>query len=135
MTNLTPGKHKLFFRAWDLQNNSASAELEFEVVEGLDISISDVYAYPNPITDVVNIVIEHDRPLAPTDIQLFMYDLSGRLVYRDNMNMVTDSSSEINIKFDLDASVSDGLYFIRVLLNDANGKKSSKTAKIFVNKQ
>ena len=34
LTNLTPGKHKLFFRAWDLQNNSASAELEFEVVEG-----------------------------------------------------------------------------------------------------
>lgn len=135
LTNLTPGKHKLFFRAWDLQNNSTSTELEFEVVEGLDISISDVYAYPNPITDVVNIVIEHDRPLAPTDIQLFMYDLSGRLVYRDNMNMVTDSSSEINLNFNLDASVSDGLYFIRVLLNDANGKKSSKTAKIFVNKQ
>ena len=33
LKDLVPGKHKLMFRAWDLQNNSSSVELEFEVVD------------------------------------------------------------------------------------------------------
>ena len=135
LTNIPPGKHKLFFRAWDLQNNSSSAELEFEVVAGLDVSVNKVYTYPNPVIDQLNVVVEHDRPLAPIDVQLFMYDLAGRMVYNSNSDVVADSSSKINIAFDLNPSISDGLYFIKVILTDSNGKKDSKTAKIFVHKQ
>lgn len=135
LTNLAPGKHKLFFRAWDLQNNSASAELEFEVVAGLDLSVNNVYVYPNPVQSVANLVIEHDRPTTPIDVQVFLYDIAGRTLYRNSMNVVADASSKINIKFDINSSISDGLYFVKVVLTDNNGKKDLKTAKIFVRKQ
>ncbi|MBO5142998.1 MAG: type IX secretion system sortase PorU, partial [Clostridia bacterium] len=97
LSNLPEGKHKLFFRAWDLQNNSSSTELEFEVVKDLKPKLNDVYIYPNPVVDVANIVIEHDRPLSPFDVQLYVYDLSGRLISQEDASVVTDLSNKIII--------------------------------------
>lgn len=51
------------------------------------------------------------------------------------MSLVTDASSKTNIELDLNTTISDGLYFIKTILFDENGKKSSKTTKIFVQKQ
>jgi hypothetical protein len=135
LTNLKPGKHKLFFRAWDLQNNSSSAELEFEVVETLPGEVNNMFVYPNPVVQRANIVVEHDRPMSPVDIHIYMYDSSGRTVYREEMSLVTDALSKTSIALDLNSSISDGLYFVKVILFDENGKKSSKTTKIFVQKQ
>jgi hypothetical protein len=135
LTNLTPGKHKLFFRTWDLQNNSSTAELEFEVVESLPGEVNNMFVYPNPIVQHANIVVEHDRPMSPVDIHIYMYDTSGRTVYHKEMSLVTDASSKTNIELDLNTTISDGLYFIKTILFDENGKKSSKTTKIFVQKQ
>lgn len=133
--DLPEGKHKLFFRAWDLQNNSSSTELEFEVVKDLKPKLNDVYVYPNPVVDVANIVIEHDRPLTPFDIQLYVYNLSGLLIDQENVNVVTDASNKITVNWDVSTSISEGLYFVKVVIVDDNGKKSTKTAKIFVRKQ
>ncbi len=133
--DLPEGKHKLLFRAWDLQNNSSVAELEFEVVKNLEVMLNKTYVYPNPVTDIANIVIEHDRPLNPIDVQLYVYDLSGHLITREETSIVTDASSKILINWNVNATINDGLYFAKVVLTDVNGKKSSKTAKIFVRKQ
>ena len=133
--DLPEGKHKLFFRAWDLQNNSSSTELEFEVVKDLKPKLNDVYVYPNPVVDVANIVIEHDRPLTPFNLQLYVYNLSGLLIAQENVNVVTDASNKITVNWDVSTSISEGLYFVKVVIVDDNGKKSTKTAKIFVRKQ
>ncbi|MBQ8720967.1 MAG: type IX secretion system sortase PorU [Paludibacteraceae bacterium] len=135
LSNLPEGKHKLFFRAWDLQNNSSSTELEFEVVKDLKPKLNDLYIYPNPVVDVANIVIEHDRPLSPFDVQLYVYDLSGRLISQEDASVVTDLSNKIIIDWSIKSSMNDGLYFVKVVFIDDNGKKSSKSTKIFVRKQ
>ena len=135
LSNLPIGNHKLFFRVWDLQNNSSSTELEFEVVKDLKSKLNNVYVYPNPVVDVANIVIEHDRPLNPFDAQLYVYDLSGHLISQENLNVVTDISNKITIEWNLKPSITEGLYFIKVVFIDNNGKKSTKSTKIFVRKQ
>ena len=135
LSDLAPGKHKLFFRAWDLQNNSVSAELEFEVVKDLKMSIHDMYVYPNPVRDIANIVIEHDKPLAPIDVYMYVYDLSGHLIHQENMNLVTDASSKINLNWSVNSFVSDGLYYVKAVLVDDKKRKTIKSAKIFVYKQ
>ena len=135
LSNLTPGKHKLFFRAWDLQNNSVSAELEFEVVEDLKMSIHNMYIYPNPVRDIANIVIEHDKPLAPIDLYMYIYDLSGHLIHQENMSLVTDASSKINLNWSVNSFVSDGLYYVKAVVIDDKKRKTIKSAKIFVRKQ
>ncbi len=135
LSDLTPGKHKLFFRAWDLQNNSVSAELEFEVVSDLKMSIYDMYVYPNPVENIANIVIEHDKPLTLLDVYLYVYDLSGRIVYQYNSNLVTDYTYKINLDFDANCLLSDGIYYLKAVLVDDNKRKTTKSTKIFVHKQ
>ncbi|MBO5086159.1 MAG: T9SS type A sorting domain-containing protein, partial [Paludibacteraceae bacterium] len=82
-----------------------------------------------------NIVIEHDRPLSPFDVQLYVYDLSGRLISQEDASVVTDLSNKIIIDWSIKSSMNDGLYFVKVVFIDDNGKKSSKSTKIFVRKQ
>jgi hypothetical protein len=135
LSDLTPGKHKLFFRAWDLQNNSVSAELEFEVVSDLKMSIYNMYVYPNPVENIANVVIEHDKPLAPLDVQMYVYDLSGRLIYQESNNLITDATYKINLSWNINSFVSDGLYYMKVVLTDDKKRKTTKSTKIFVQKQ
>ena len=135
LSDLAPGKHKLFFRAWDLQNNSVSTELEFEVVSDLKMTINNMYVYPNPVVDVANIVIEHNNPLAPLDVYMYVYDLSGHLIYQDNTNVVTDATSKINLTWNVNSHLSEGLYYVKVVLFDDNKRKIIKSAKIFVQTQ
>lgn len=135
LSDLAPGKHKLFFRAWDLQNNSVSSELEFEVVSDLKMSIYDMHVYPNPVKDIANIVIEHDKPLALLDLYLYVYDLSGHLVYQYNSSLVTDNTYKINLNFDTNCLFSDGIYYLKAILVDDDKRKTTKSTKIFVRKQ
>ena len=135
LSDLTPGKHKLFFRAWDLQNNSVSSELEFEVVEDLKMSIYDICVYPNPANHIANFIIEHDKPMAPIEAVLYIYDLSGHVIYHENKKIITDSSYKINLNWNIDSSLSDGLYFMKVVLIDEKNRKTTKSTKIFVRKQ
>ena len=135
LSDLAPGKHKLFFRAWDLQNNSVSTELEFEVVSDLKMTINNMYVYPNPVVDVANIVIEHNNPLAPLDVYMYVYDLSGHLIYQDNTNVVTDATSKINLTWNVNSHLSEGLYYVKVVLFDDNKRKIIKSSKIFVQTQ
>ncbi len=135
LLDLAPGKHKLFFRAWDLQNNSVSAELEFEVVADLKMSINNMYVYPNPVKNVANIVVEHDNPLAPLDVYMYIYDLSGHLIYKKNANLVTDATCKINLNWSVNSFVCDGLYYVKVVLIDDKKRKIIKSAKIFVQTQ
>ena len=118
-----------------MQNNSVSSELEFEVVEDLKMSIYDICVYPNPANDVANFIIEHDKPMAPIEVVLYIYDLSGHLIYHENKKVITDASYKIDLNWNINSSVSDGLYFMKVVLIDEKNRKTTKSTKIFVQKQ
>ncbi len=138
-TNLEAGVYDLQFRVWDLQNNATTTSLQFEVVPGLNISAVSAMVYPNPAVDEVNLVVEHDKPLQPVDIEVFIYDLSGRMVRRDSKALVADGSGYITYKCKLDGSdggaLANGLFFMRAVLTDKNGNKDNITTKIIVNRR
>lgn len=139
LTALPEGKHSLLFRAWDLQNNSTSAELQFEVVKGLEMKVSSAMVYPNPATDFVTIAVQHDRPQQPVSVEVFVYDFAGQMVWRNSADYITDSTSRFEFKWNLTSSggrvVSSGLYLVRVIMTDANGTKDTKTTKLVIDRQ
>lgn len=94
-----------------------------------------MYVYPNPVIDIANIVIEHDNPLSPVEVQLFIYDLGGHLIHQENTNLITNASDKINLNWNINSFVSDGLYFVKAVIIDDNGRKTTKSTKIFVCKQ
>jgi hypothetical protein len=71
-----PGQHTLEIKAWDNLNNSATAELTFEVVNPGELSITEVMNYPNPFREVTYFSYQLSQPAEQVDIKIFT--LSGR---------------------------------------------------------
>ena len=51
LSGLSPGRHTLTIKAWDMYNNSSEETVVLFVFEDPDILFTEVYAYPNPLTE------------------------------------------------------------------------------------
>jgi hypothetical protein len=79
LSDLEPGPHTLSVRAWDVLNNSNTAELSFSVANDEVLNVFNVYNYPNPMNRETRFVFEHNQPPGtPADVQIRIYTLSGR---------------------------------------------------------
>lgn len=129
MQELSEGMHSLFFRAWDLVNNSTSATLNFEVVNGLQPSIMSVIGYPNPVKSdgILNIAVDYNQPDVIMQTEVFIYDLSGRLVHR------MEQRGTEGLQWNVDGSATPaGVYMYKVVLSSETTKTTSKTGKLII---
>jgi len=77
--SISPGPHTLTVRAWDVLNNSSSAEVLFSVSDDEVLRITNVYNYPNPMNRETRFVFDHNQPTgSPARVQIRIYTLSGR---------------------------------------------------------
>lgn len=131
MPELESGSHSLTFRAWDLFNNSATKSLNFTVVKDLEMSIYSVTAFPNPVSEsgVMTIKLEYDRPddLVQTDI--YIYNMSGQIVWQHSQNDA--KSIEWNIG---DLGITSGIYVYRLQMQTASTSIVTQTGKLIVTK-
>ena len=130
MAELSEGQHSLAFRAWDLLNNSSTATLDFEVVSGLTPEIFSLLVYPNPLPQggELNLLVDHDRPDAALLTEIYLFDVSGYLVYQKT---VRGSIDHIVIS-QADANLRPGVYFLNVRLKTDDSKYTFRTAKVMV---
>jgi hypothetical protein len=75
---LEPGVHLLRLKAWDSFNNSAQAQVQVEVKEGADFTLSQVLFHPNPLRDRGHFTYVLAEPAS--QVQLKVYSLAGRLI-------------------------------------------------------
>lgn len=79
LTGMAAGSHTLSVRAWDVLNNSNTAQLSFEVANNEVLDVINVYNYPNPMNRETRFVFEHNQPPGTSaEVQLRIYTLSGR---------------------------------------------------------
>lgn len=79
LSDLEPGPHTLSVRAWDVLNNSNTAELSFSIANDEVLDVFNVYNYPNPMNRETRFIFEHNQPPGtPADVQIRIYTLSGR---------------------------------------------------------
>ena len=75
------GANALSLRAWDVLNNSSTAELDFFVAADEDLVLRNVFNYPNPTSGETRFVFEHNQPVGTNaSIEVRVYTLSGRLI-------------------------------------------------------
>jgi len=133
--SLSYGQHKLLFRAWDVLNNSSTAELTFNVVKGLEPIFVDVECSPNPAKTSTAFRIIHDRIGTEMDVKLDVFDTSGRHLWTHSENGVpTDSSYTITWDLTVDggSQLHTGLYLYRVSISSENSTYASKAKKLIV---
>ena len=132
---LDSGQHHLLFRAWDVMNNSSTAELTFHVVKGTEPSLIAVDCSPNPATTTTTFRITHDRANSEMDVTIDIYDISGRHLWTHNESG-TYSGNTLNITWDLTTdggrSMHTGVYLYRVQLSSEGSAYVSKAKKLII---
>jgi len=132
---LPEGEHRLLFRAWDVFNNSSTAELTFNVVEGLAPALFDVECTNNPATTSTSFRILHDRIDCDLDVVLDIFDMSGRHLWTHSAKGVpSDNSMTIDWDLTIDGGkrISTGVYLYRVRISSENSSHASKAKKLIV---
>lgn len=132
---LEPGMHKLQFRAWDILSNSSTTELTFNVVEGLEPCLFSVSCTRNPATTSTTFIINHDRTGSNLDVQLDIFDMSGRLLWRHEESGVSPSSAytvDWDLTVDGGQRLHTGVYLYRVSVSSEGGSKASKAQKLII---
>ena len=132
---LEPGQHTLRFRAWDIMNNSTTTELTFNVVEGLAPSILSIDCTSNPATTSTTFVIAHDRSGNNLDVEIEVFDISGRPVWKHSESGVA-SSGTYTVDWDLTGDgggrLSTGVYIYRVKIGGDGSGMVSKAKKLII---
>ena len=128
------GRHKLLFRAWDVMNNSSTAELEFEVVKGLEPNCLNVATKRNGAGGIT-FVVQHDRAGCQIEVQLDIYDVSGRQLWRYKESGVPADdtySFDWNMGIDGGRHLPTGVYLFRVSISSDGSSQSSMAKKIII---
>lgn len=132
---LEEGPHRLQFRAWDIQNNSSTAVLHFNVVKGLRPQLFNIGVTNNPARTSTTFIISHDRMESNMDVVIELFDAAGRQMWRHAESGVSATG---NYTVDWDLSVDGGrplqtgVYLYRVKVLSEGSSYVSKTKKLIV---
>lgn len=135
LPELSVGKHKLKFRAWDILNNSSTVSLDFNVVRGLTPKLFNVGVTKNPASTSTTFIINHDRVGTTMDVDIDVFDASGRLLWTRHESGVSTGgayTSTWNLCTDSGQQLQTGVYLYRVRVACEGSSQASKANKLVV---
>lgn len=135
--DLEPGIHTLSFKAWDVYNNSSTAELQFIVVGDEDLELTNVLNYPNPFVDYTEFWFNHNRPFEPLDVQVQIFTISGKVIKTINQSILTDGFLSRTITWngldDFGQALGKGVYVYKITVNSTlTNKQVEKIEKLVI---
>ena len=99
--DLKPGLHTLSLKAWDVYNNSSTAEIQFVVYDkDQELVIDNVLNYPNPFIDYTEFWFNHNSPDV-LDVSVQIFTVSGKLVRTLNGQTSGGSKTSSSISKDI----------------------------------
>lgn len=135
LPQLEEGEHTLRFRAWDILNNLSTSTLTFNVKKGLQPNIASVNLARNPVRDVAQFIITHDRIGSEISLEIEVMDTSGRLLWRHSESG-TSAGNVCNVTWNLAAEggapLNTGVYLYRVKLSSEGSSWASTAKKMIV---
>ena len=137
LQGLTPGKHTLSFRVWDVNNNSTQAQLNFTVKENINNKL-DVNATRNPARTTTHFITTLQPIENSASVRTEVYDINGRMVWANTQTLSAGSSycsSEWRLVDGKGIPVPAGIYLYRSKVDSSEHHASTKTKKIIVIRQ
>jgi len=94
LRDLESGLHTLTLKAWDVYNNSSTAEIQFIVFdEDEELVINNVLNYPNPFINYTEFWFNHNSSQV-LDVSVQIFTVSGKLV--KTINGQTSGGSKVS---------------------------------------
>jgi hypothetical protein len=143
LKGLSPGKHTITVKAWDVYNNPAEGRVDFVVTEGQALVIESFGTYPNPSHDNTTFFFTQNRSGDDLEAHLFIYTATGNLM---NAVQIPVLQSEYHtdlieladlIKTPNQGAQSEklpaGIYFAKLVVRSlANGSKNEQVTKLII---
>lgn len=135
LPELAPGPHQLLFRAWDVLNNPSTTKLSFNVVRGMEPQLFSINCTNNPAREATTFILEHDRAGAVVDVEIEVFDLSGRLLWHHQESSVSTTNTQTvnwNLTVENGNRLQTGVYLYRARISSEGSAKVSKAKKLIV---
>ena len=127
MRDLPYGRNSIRLRAWDAFNNASTVETFFEVTSGDQLSINDVFNYPNPFSRETSFTFRQNQ-LVPLNIQIKIYTLAGRLI--QSLDAASPGEPFIQVPWDgrdRDGDIlANGVYLYKIVVSTVDGRFASE---------
>jgi len=121
------GTYKIKLRVWDKAGNSEIYDTKLELKFTISLSFQGrAYCWPNPVTNgVAHISFQVNTPSSQNvDVTLYVYDVSGDLVYEKNYPSV-QTKARMNFEWECRNSTGEkvvtGMYVFRLKAELPNG--------------
>ncbi len=136
LSGISNGLHNVKFKAWDVCNNSVEAYTEFVVSEAQDLTIGNVFNYPNPFTTNTNFYFDHNQINSNLDVLIQVFTVSGKLIKSIKTTINNNSFHSSPIPWDgLDDygdKIAKGVYVYKLTVKSPNGKQQNKFEKLVI---
>lgn len=140
LTNLSPGKHTVLVKVWDIFNNSGQGSTEFTVGEG-SLEVFDHSAFPNPFSKSVALRFTHNMPGKDLTADVTVIDMTGKTLHRYQMGISAAAATQVRLNWNghsapepqlRSSELPSGIYQYRVNLKsgEASTSFSGKMIKI-----
>lgn len=136
LPSLSEGSHKIELKAWDVFNNSSTANINFIVAAQKEIEIEVFQNFPNPFSNTTIFNILMNGPTAEANVYLDIYSIQGKKVKQLNQTINQTRLRSMQIRWDgLDEGgqkLSPGVYLARISFKTKSGVISSRTIKLLL---
>ncbi|HUI30926.1 MAG TPA: type IX secretion system sortase PorU [Candidatus Acidoferrales bacterium] len=128
---LSTGKHSVEVDAFDVFNNSAEASAAFDLESSQQLSLMNVYNYPDPFRDATAFTFQRTAvggPGEPVNVKIKVFTLSGRLIKTIQAYGLTDTFVKIDWNgLDDDGNrLANGVYLYKVIVSTVDGSQTSE---------
>ena len=134
--DLAEGNHRLTFKAWDIQNNSAIVSSDFIVAASAELALKRVLNYPNPFTTNTKFFLEHNQACNPLKITIQIFTISGKNVKTIQKNVTCEGFRPEGIDWDGKDEFGDklgrGVYIYKLAILNTENQKAEKTEKLVI---
>jgi len=130
------GEHTLSLRAWDNLNNPTVETLIFVVDASGSFRLTNLLAFPNPVTEGTRFTAEHNSPDSQMDVTITIFSSDGRTVRVIREQVNSTGYALPDIPWDgCDGNggrLARGMYLWRIEAVTEDGAKSSSTGRIII---
>lgn len=136
LESLTPGRHHLQLKIWDISGNSTTCPLDFYVNAEFTDQF-DVYATQNPASSSTNFVCTFNNEGEENSMVTFrVYDVYGRLVWQKVIDNNTTGNNTALTTWHLNntggARVNPGIYLYQAEVRNGQGSRTTDAKKIII---
>jgi hypothetical protein len=136
LPEMSAGTHTILFKAWDLLNNSSTAQITFNVLGEQNPVIQNLYCYPNPTSGETKFYFEHNKSGESLDIEIDIYNMTGLPVCKLTTTIESEGYTSGELEWDGKSSSGKalpcGIYLYRATIICSDGTTTSGAKKLMI---